>query len=436
MSEPPPLEKARPGLLSSAAVYGGSNILQRIIPLVLLPVLTYYLSTADVGMIAVFTAAVGMATPLVGINVPYAVRRRYFDPDLDGFPTYLANCLGVLAAGTTIALALVVAAGAPLSRIAGLSVGWLAAAVLLAALQEFLQVPLTIWQVEQQPMRFARVQVAKSAVGAGVTVVLVIALAQGWTGATAAMLVTGVLFALLVGVPALAGRVTWRYDAASLRHALQYGGGLIPHTLGTMGIRSIDRFMIAYYATASENGLYSVGSQVGLAVSLVADGFNRAWSPWLYAGLARNDPATDRQIVRLTYACFAAISAVGVVVWLGGPVVIRVLLAPHFHSAARFVGWVVLGLVFNAMYLVVAGVVFYSGRTLTISAITLFSAVVSVALMFVLVPRLGAMGAAQAGALAFFLKFILTWITADRCRPLPWLPGRSRIPTPGTSPDE
>lgn len=427
MTGQPPAAQASPGLLRSAAVYGGSNVLQRVIPLLILPVLTYYLSTSDVGMIAVFTAAVGIATPLVGVNISYAVRRRYFDADGDGFAIYLANGLGLLAAGTVVLLAAVVTIGGPITRVTGLPVGWLAAAVVLAALQEFLQVPLTIFQVERQPVRYARVQVTKSAVAAGLTAILVIALAAGWHGAVVAMLLTAALVALLVGVPALASRITWRYDTGSMRHALRYGGGLIPHTLGTMGIRSIDRFMIAYYSTASENGLYSVGAQVGLAVSLVADGFNRAWSPWLYAGLAENDPATDRRIVRLAYTYFAAIAGVAALVWLAGPLVVRLILAREFHPAGRFVGWVVLGLAFNGMYLVIAGMVFYSGKTLIVSAITICSATLSVAFMFLLVPRSGAMGAAQATALAFFLKFVLTWIAANRLRPMPWLLSRARI---------
>lgn len=432
----PPAGTGNPGLLRSAVVYGASNLLQRVFPLLLLPVLSYYLTTADVGMIALFTAAVGVATPLVGINIPYAVRRRFFDPDREMLPAYLANCLGLLGAGTAIGVAAALALGGGLSRVAGLPVGWLAGAVLLAGLQEFLMVPLTLWQVELQPTRYARVQVAKAALLAGVTALLVIPLSLGWQGATWGMLATAVAFAVGVGVPALDSRLSWRFDPASIRHAVRYGGGLIPHTLGTMGIKSVDRFMIAYYASASENGLYWVGTQVGMAVSLAADGFNRAWSPWLYANLSRNQVAADRRIVRLAYLYFGGIAAAGVLVWLAAPLVLRYLLAAEFHPAGQYVGWIALGLVFNGMYLVIAGVVFYSGRTLLVSGITIGTAIVSVALMFLLVPGRGAMGAAQAGAAAFGLKFVLTWVAASRVRPLPWFEFPRRRAEPEGTGDE
>jgi O-antigen/teichoic acid export membrane protein len=419
MSRVPAGGRRGPGLFRSATVYGASNILQRAVPVLLLPVLTFYLSAADVGLIAVFTAAVGLATPFVGVNVPYAIRRRYFDRDRE-FPPYVASCLVILAVGTTASVLVVRVLGQPLALASGLPVGWLAAAVLVAGLQEFLMVPLTIWQVEQQPGRYAWVQFWRSILVAALTALFVIVFAGGWRGAAAAMLVAAVALAAAVGVPALRPWVAPRFDRADLRHAFRYGVGLVPHTLGTMGIRSIDRFVVAYYAGAAANGLYWVGYQVGFVISLVADAVNRAWTPWLYAKLTENSTATDRRIVRLTYGYFAGIAACAVLLSIVAPFVIQVALAPEFHGSEAFVWWIAVGFAFNGMYAAVAGFVFYSGRTMILSWITGASAIVSLVLNLALVPRYGAIGAAQAAAAAFFLKFVLTWAAAGRVRPMPW----------------
>jgi O-antigen/teichoic acid export membrane protein len=419
MNRQPGSEREAPGLLRSAGVYGLSNVLQRAVPVLLLPILTFHLSTADVGLIAVFTAVVGLATPLVGLNVPYAIRRRYFDRNR-AFAPYVAGGLAILATGTAAGLLVVWLFGQPLSVVSGVPAGWLAAAVLVAGLQEFLMVPLTIWQVENRPGRYAQVQVWRSIVTAALTAVFVIAFAGGWRGAAGAMLVTAVAFAVAVGLPALRSRVTRPLDRADLFHALRYGAGLVPHTLGTMGTRSIDRFVVAYYAGAAANGLYWVGYQVGFVVSLVADAFNRAWTPWLYAKLTENSTATDRRIVRLTYAYFAGSAGCAVLLSVAAPFLIRLVLAPEFHASDVFVGWIAAGFAFNGMYAAVAGFVFYSERTMILSWITGASAVASLTLNLVLVPRYGAIGAAQATAAAFFLKFVLTWVAAERVRPMPW----------------
>jgi O-antigen/teichoic acid export membrane protein len=420
VSRAPAEASTKPGLLRSATVYAASNILERAIPVLILPILTFYLSPADVGMIAVFTAALGIFGLFVGVNVSYAVRRRFFDAGSTDFPVYVGNCVGLLAAGTAAGLVLVGTFGTPLARISGLPVVWLAGAVLVAGAQEFLMVPLTIWQVEHRPGRYAWTQVARSAAVAALTALFVIVFSLGWRGAAAAIVVTAVVFAALVGAPALRPWIRLRFDRSHVLHALRYGGGLIPHTLGTLAMRSVDRFVIGYYVGASENGLYWVGYQIGFAVSLAADAFNRAWSPWLYAGLGENDSATDRRIVRFTYGYFAGIAAFAALLCAVAPLLVRYLLAPEFRGAGRFVWWIALGFMFNGMYAVVSGFVFYSERTLVLSVITALAAAVNLTLNFALVPRLGAIGAAQATAIAFLLRFLLTWGAAERLRPMPW----------------
>ncbi|MGE4056460.1 MAG: lipopolysaccharide biosynthesis protein, partial [Vicinamibacterales bacterium] len=413
-------ETKKPGLLRSATVYGTANVLERIIPVVLLPVLTYYLTAADAGMIAVFQAVAGMAAPLVGVNVSYSVRRRYFDEDRSRFPSYLAGCLWIIAGCTVIGLAFAVAGGRPLSRLSGLPTIWLAAAVIFAGFQELLAVPLTVWQVEHAARNYAFVQVGRAAGIAALTVLFVVAFGAGWRGfALATLIVTGSV-AVSVAAAALLPRLNRHVTRASLFHALWYGASLIPHRLGALGARTADRFVIAYYVGPSETGLYWVAFQVGMAISVIADAFSRAWSPWLYAGLAERKSATDRRIVTMTYLYFAAIVGLGLLLALAAPAGIRLVLAPEFHDAGRFMGWLVAGFVFNAMYLGLSGIVFFAERTFLISWVTVVTTAIGIGLSLVLVPRVGAIGAAQASAIGLLLKFLLTWGLAQWARPLPW----------------
>jgi O-antigen/teichoic acid export membrane protein len=68
----------------------------------------------------------------------------------------------------------------------------------------------------------------------------------------------------------------------------------------------------------------------------------------------------------------------------------------------------------------VSGIVFFAERTFVISWVTIATTLVGLGLNLLLVPRVGAMGAAQASAAALLLKFLLTWAVAQRSRPLPW----------------
>lgn len=410
------------GLLRASAVYGASNVLQRAIPFLLLPVLSRYLSKADFGSMAMFAAVAAVATPLIGFNVSYGLRRRYYDLDRDALGSYIASCLAVLAAGSTAGLVLVGLLAGPLQSLTALPRWWLMAAVAYAGAQVLILLPLTLWQVEHAALRYGTVQVIRSAALAGLTVVLVIVVGLSWQGAVAAMLATSLAVAALIAAPSLRHWIRWHVDAEHVRHALSYGGGLIPHTLGALAITNADRFFITHHVGAEETGVYWVGYQFGFIVALVADAFNRAWTPWLFERLEAGDG--DRAVVRRTYAAFLVFAGLAAIVTLAAPAVVALVLDPEVAGAERFVGWIALGFAFNGMYRVIAGYVYFFEKTVALSAITGLCAVLNLGLNAVFVPRVGAIGAAQATAAAFLLGFVLTWLLAQRVRPMPWLLGR------------
>ena len=157
-----------------------------------------------------------------------------------------------------------------------------------------------------------------------------------------------------------------------------------------------------------------------MVVSLAADAFNRAFSPWLYGQLALGSKADSRKIVRLMYWSFGGVAVVALVISIAAPFLVEHLLAEEFKGADRYVWWIALGFAFNGMYRVVSGVVFFFERTLTLSAITVACAVFNLGLNAWLVPQYGALGAAQATGAAFFVGFLLTWLVAQRIHPMPW----------------
>ena len=83
-------------LFRSAGVYGTSNVIERAIPFLLMPVMTRFLSPSDYGVVAMFAVLVSLASPLVGLNLPGAIHRKYFDRENIDFAAYVSNCLVVV----------------------------------------------------------------------------------------------------------------------------------------------------------------------------------------------------------------------------------------------------------------------------------------------------------------------------------------------------
>jgi O-antigen/teichoic acid export membrane protein len=419
MSEGADTPQADETLLGATALYGIANAVQALVPVLLIPVLAYYLSREDFGHVAMFTAVVGLAMPVTSLNAAYSVRRQFFTLPARDFGRYWTHTVALVVAATALATLGVWALAGPLSALAGLSLLWLLLAVLHAGGQGLITLPLTLWQVRRQPRIFAAVQIARALVLGGLTLLLAIAMGLGWQGVAGAMVLTTALIAL-VCAPTFVRTGRRGYRKPMLKHALQHGTALIPHTMGMLIITSTDRFFLTHYQGAEETGVYWLGYQFGYAVTLVADAYNRAFSPWLYGRLAADVPSERMAIVRRVYRFFAAMAVLAALLVLLTPFVVRWVFPAEFLAIQDFAYWIILGFAFNGCYRVIAGFVFYAERTKTISAITLGTAVCNVGLNALWVPSLGASGAAQATALSFALGLGLTWLAAQRAHPMPW----------------
>src|SRR5262245_37569837 len=84
--------------LRGAPTYLASNVLAAAIPLLLLPILTRYLSPAEYGETAMFQTVVGAAGALVGLGTVGAAVRKYFDKGAteDVAREFIGACLQVL----------------------------------------------------------------------------------------------------------------------------------------------------------------------------------------------------------------------------------------------------------------------------------------------------------------------------------------------------
>ncbi len=80
----------------------------------------------------------------------------------------------------------------------------------------------------------------------------------------------------------------WRFSRDFARRALDFGLPLLPHSLAGWLLSVSDRWLlglllgVAAADALAAVGVYSLGYQLGYAVSLVAISFNAAWLPFLY----------------------------------------------------------------------------------------------------------------------------------------------------------
>ncbi|HEX2210473.1 MAG TPA: polysaccharide biosynthesis C-terminal domain-containing protein, partial [Longimicrobium sp.] len=243
----------------------------------------------------------------------------------------------------------------------------------------------------------------------GISVWLVVGQGWGWRGRVLGEIASQ----LLVGAIGLAvlvrgGWVRGGVDRGHLKHAVRYGGGLIPHVYGGLLIVTTDRLFLTHMVGVEETGLYVVGVQVAMLIGVAQQSFNQAWAPWLFGQLKANLPGTRRRVHRLTRLYNVAIIAGALALAGLAPWLLGWLVGPQFRGAAQFVLWLALASAFEGMYKMVVNQIFYAGRTHWLAWITFGTGVANVALNWLLISLNGAVGSAQATAAAMLISYLLT----------------------------
>jgi O-antigen/teichoic acid export membrane protein len=318
------LRVIKSSLFQSAFIYTLTRSINSAIPFFLMPVLTRYLTPTDYGIVAMFGVLLSFVAPFAGLNIHGAIARQYYDRDEVDMPRYLSNCLLILFSSTVIVGVIFYVLAEPISRIASFPMQWMWAVIIVSAAQFINQINLTLWQVQVKPIPYGIYQIAQTVVNLGFTLWFVVGLGMDWQGRIQAQVIAFGAFAVF-GLFLLYHNswIKLKIDKDYIKNALNFGVPLIPHALSGTIKTMVDRVMITSMVSVASTGLYSVGFQIGMIIGILEDSFNRAYVPWLYERLKRDQHNEKIMIVKLTYAYFAGIIclalALGAIApWLDG----------------------------------------------------------------------------------------------------------------------
>ena len=411
-------------LARNTATYMAGNFAEALVPLILLPILTRFLSPEGYGEVAMFLTAIGVFGVFVGLNTAGSANRRYFDENAgrEDVARAVGACIAIMLLSTAVLLSALWLFPEPASRVFGLRIDWLFIAVLCCAAGFLTTLRMGQWLVRKSALKLIALQAGRSGLNLLLSLALVVWLLRGSEGRmlahTVAFVVVGLVGLYLLNSDRL---FSLRFARSDVQQALWFGLPLIPHAGGVFLLAMADRIVINNTLGIDQVGIYNVAAQIAAAMGFLFAAFNKAYVPWLFERLSAGVPSEKQKVVRMTYAYFAGALLLALIAAALAPLLVGVLAGADYSGAIVAVGWLALGQAFSGMYLMVTNYVFYSRKTGYLAVSTFVSGAVNVGLLFWLTGLMGIEGAAMAFALAMGLRFLLTWAWAQRAHPMPWL---------------
>ncbi|WP_376869692.1 lipopolysaccharide biosynthesis protein [Aeromonas veronii] len=399
-------------LVKKAGIYFISNVLNAAIPFLLLPVLTRVLTPVEYGEIAIFQTLVAGLAAFVGLNAVGAANIKFYDHNNSEqeLSKYNGACLQILIVSGVFLLFLSALFSKYLVYSLSIKESWIYSALLFSALSFVMSLRLGQWQVRGEAFKFGALQISNSLLNMGLSLLLVVALHFGAQGRVDAQVMAAVFSAIvacyLLAKDKLVTLFCWRPDY--LKHALQFGVPLVPHIFGFFLLSAVDRFVINQELGLGQAGIYMVAVQLSMTLNIVFDAINKAYVPWLFEILKRNDSAEKRKVVKYTNFYFVLLLLLAPLPFLIGPWALVLIAGEKYRAAGEVIGWLCLGQIFGGMYLMVTNYVFYAKKTASLSVVTVFSGILNVILLFSFIHSFELKGAAMAFALSKFIQFMLT----------------------------
>ena len=406
-------------LARHSAVYGIGGLVSRLVAVLLLPVYATYLGSAGFGKIETVVAATTVLVIVLRMGISSAFFRFYFDSHDAAHRTLVVRTSFWFT--LTMATAGLAATWILAGEIDGLlRLGddpWLvrAGAVALWAQMNYEQLT-SLFRVEERSVAFLFASLANVLLTIGATIVLVVVLDKGPTGAVVGNF-TGTLTVYLVLLAYRRYQLGLQFDRSLLREMNRFGLPLVPSALALWAINFVDRIFIAHFKDQAEVGVYSVAVRISSAIVFLMIAFRTAWPAFAYS-------IEDDREARRTYS-FVLTYLVVLCSWLSlalgalAPWLVDVL-APkqEFERAAEAVAPLAFAATAYAAYTVIAIGSGRARRTQLNWVVAGAAAVVNVALNVALIPPYGMIGAAISTLVSYVVLLCAMYVYAQRVYPV------------------
>lgn len=415
----------RSGLFKRTVIYTFSSSFTALVSFLLLPVLTRYLSQYDYGIITTFSAVTACLTGIIGMGSNTLLSKKYFGLETEERKIYVANILELIIINSLIILCIFVIFGNFFSNMIKISTVLLLLSVLLSSGSMIYTILLTLYQLKKQVMKYAIISNFRALIEIGLSLFLILVMGLKWEGRIGGITLSTLLFLVITLFIFKREKIVVNFSKKHFKELVFLGSPLIISHISGWANHLIDRLMINNMVSIEATGLYSVGYKFGMVIMIIEVAFSKAWLPYFYEKIENNKDIDKLNIVKITYIYIAGLIVFSLFYGYFSKYILYFMVDKKFYDAGKFIFLIAMAYCFEGIVALFNGYLIYRGKIRLYSFILAISAGVNVALNYILLKRIGVIGAAWATFISFAVELILIIIVAVKCCPMPWLSFRS-----------
>jgi O-antigen/teichoic acid export membrane protein len=406
--------------LKQLSVYTLVGIIGAGINFFVMPVLSHYLLPEDYGLLSLFNTYVTILIPIVSVSAYSLISVDFFKQKNKLIFARQFTSLQVIPFFNSLLLGLLIwmfyGRVADDLELGGTGIKWGFIILLLTFFTIYFDQFIQFLILQKKAGAFAFYFLLRVAIEVSLTLYFIIIKGWNWEGRmySLAFFLIGIFYFNKQGL--LKGPVEYKY----IRDGLIFGAPLVLHGIGQFVVNQSDRIFIVKMVSMEETGIYNIGYTVGSLVLIAVNAFFSFYSPYVMERLTDLSDKKKLQIVRLGYFYVLSCIILLLLILILAPPFFNLLINPLYHEGIKYVFWIALGYCFWGGYMLFSGFILYLKRSRILGWLAIFNVITNLFFNYILIKQFGAIGAAYATALSFFLLMILIAIIAHKLLPMPW----------------
>lgn len=396
-------------LLENILIYGFGGVIVKVIPFVMLPIITRIMpSSAYMGINDMFTIVVSFGTIIATMGMYDSLFRLYFEYEDENYRKEMCST----AFTVVLVLSIVIAAVMILFKNVFSKIFWGSSEYsylcILLAINIFMAAINTITAAPTRMQNNRKIYLLANTLTSIISYSMAIfVLLKGYY--IVALPIATVVAVSVIGILFWKVNHSWfsirKFKIDFMKKLLKIALPLVPTFLIYSIFSSCDRFMITRMIGLEANGIYAVGSKMGQLSQLIYTAFTGGWQFFAFSTMKDDDQ------VELTSKIMEYLGVISCVASIGMMAISRFLFSFLFEEE-YFEGYIVSPYLFAAPLLLMLYVIisnqFLVIKKTWIGLIILVSSVsCNIIMNYLLIPLIGIEGAAIGTAFSYFL--ILFW---------------------------
>lgn len=398
-------------LAKNIGLLTASNFTSKILVFFLVPLYTSYLSTAEYGIYDLLNNSINLLIPILTINIQESVLRFALEKEKKTRSQIIS--VGVILLIMSSLFIICISAINYKLNLIGIVKDYPVYFVLLyfgtAAYQLFSNFARGVDKVKE----VAIASVISSVICIGLNIYLLIYADAGLEGyliaSIASTIIPSIYLILCIRDKA---SFTLYINHLLVKELIAYSAPLILNAIGWWVNNAADRYVVTTMCGVAANGIYAVGYKIPSILNVFQTIFNQAW---VLSSVKEFDPEDKHGFFGKTYNVYNAmmVNLCAIIIILSRPIA-RILYANDFFTAWQYTPFLTISIVFGAASGLLGGVFSAVKDSKIFGLSTIVGATVNLGLNFILVSKIGVIGAAIATTCSYALVWTIRIVSVKK----------------------